>query len=118
MAYDEKFRKRAVEFKDKGHTFSQLKEVFGIDSKRYYLWKSNFEKTGKYTLKKPVLSRKRKIDKEELSEIISRNPDVFQSDLAEYFGCVQSSISKFMKNHGITNKKRPSPTPKKTKKSD
>ncbi|GHV52072.1 hypothetical protein FACS1894216_07570 [Synergistales bacterium] len=36
MAYDEKFRAHAVAFKDGGHTFKRLKEVFGICSATYY----------------------------------------------------------------------------------
>jgi hypothetical protein len=35
MAYEEKYRARAVEFKESGHTFEQLKEVFGIHSHTY-----------------------------------------------------------------------------------
>jgi hypothetical protein len=43
MAYDEVFRKRVIEYKNVGHTFKEVNEAFGVDSKRYY------------SLKKPVL---------------------------------------------------------------
>jgi len=33
MAYDERFRIKAVEYKDSGKTFAELKEVFGITSR-------------------------------------------------------------------------------------
>ena len=34
MAYDIDFIKRAVAYKQNGHTFSQLREAFGIPRKR------------------------------------------------------------------------------------
>jgi hypothetical protein len=39
MAYDEKFRRRIIEYKDAGHTFKEMNEAFGVDSNRYYSWK-------------------------------------------------------------------------------
>jgi hypothetical protein len=42
MAYDVVFRRRVIEYKNAGHTFKEVNEAFGVDSKRYY------------SLKKPV----------------------------------------------------------------
>src|SRR5215469_7910038 len=78
MAYDEKYRKRAVEYKDKGHTFKQLKEAFGIHSSDYYRWKRNMEEYGAY--KPPITekrTRKRKIDPVELKKFVEQHPDLF-----------------------------------------
>jgi transposase len=33
------YRKRAVAYKQEGHTFKQLREAFGIPSETYYQWK-------------------------------------------------------------------------------
>ena len=61
MAYDEKFRKKAVEYKGGGKTFAELKEVFGITNRSYYEWKQNKEQSGFYVLpKKERATRKRK----------------------------------------------------------
>ncbi|MDR2097576.1 MAG: helix-turn-helix domain containing protein [Spirochaetaceae bacterium] len=46
MAYDVVFRKRVIEYKDAGHTFKDIQEAFGVDSKRYYSWKKMLEQTG------------------------------------------------------------------------
>jgi transposase len=43
MAYDVVFRKRVIEYKDAGHTFKDVQEAFGVDSKRYYSWKKQLE---------------------------------------------------------------------------
>lgn len=49
MAYDEKYRGAAVEFKDSGHTFEELQEVFGVSNSTYYRWKTIKNTTGCYT---------------------------------------------------------------------
>ena len=46
MAYSIDYRKAAIEFKQDGHTFAQLKKVFKITSKTYYEWIELLEKTG------------------------------------------------------------------------
>ena len=112
MAYEEKFRQRAVEFKDDGHTFAEVEKVFGIDSNRYYAWKKIFAAAGKYVLSTKKHDRKRKIDKEELSKIVDKNPDILEKELAEIFKCSQPAVSKRLKKLNKTNKKRLSPTPK------
>ena len=39
MAYSNDYRKRAVEYKDSGHTFKELAEAFKIPPITYYDWK-------------------------------------------------------------------------------
>ena len=46
MAYDEKYRRRVIEYKDAGHTFKEVYEAFGVGSKSYYQWKKQIENTG------------------------------------------------------------------------
>ena len=46
MAYSIDYRKAAIEFKQDGHTFVQLKKVFKITAKTYYEWVNLFESTG------------------------------------------------------------------------
>ena len=41
MAHDEKYRARAVSFKDAGHSFDELRETFGV----YRAQESNFTNT-------------------------------------------------------------------------
>ena len=111
MAYDEKYRRKALEFKAAGNTFKRLKEVFGIESSTYYRWKNLLETTG--TLKStPPATRKRKIDSEELKRAIEEKPDVYLRELAEKFDCTGPAIQKRLKKLGITLKKRRSCIPK------
>ena len=48
VAYDEKYRAVAIEFKDIGHTFEELRDAFGIDDGTYYRWKTIKNATGNY----------------------------------------------------------------------
>jgi len=113
MAYDEKFRRKAVEYKDKGHTFKQLKDIFGISSSTYYKWRRNKEKSGFYVLPKTGKAvRKGKIDPEQLKAFIDKNPDMFYYEIAEKFDCSAPAIFKRCKQLKITHKKRHSPTQK------
>jgi transposase len=105
MAYDEKFIARAVDFKDRGHTFKQLKETFGICSYSYYKWKRMKERTGCYVLKSEKATRKRKIDSEELILAVKEKPDSYLRELAQKFNCSTVAVHKRLKQLKITYKK-------------
>lgn len=102
MAYDEKFRERAVAYKDNGHT-RQLKEAFGISSRTYYNWKKNKEIAGLFVLKVEQRTRKRKINPEELIAAVKEKPDIYLWELAEKFNSV-NAIHKRLKQLKITKK--------------
>jgi transposase len=115
MAYSIDFIRKAVEYKQKGHTFKQLKDVFGIPNETYYQWKEKLE-SGFYERKKPRQERKRKIDKEKLRQAVKENPDSYLHELAKLFGCSFQAVFAALKKMGITLKKRPLPTVKNPKK--
>jgi transposase-like protein len=39
MRYSIDYKKRAVAYKQEGHTFKQLREAFDIPPETYYIWK-------------------------------------------------------------------------------
>ena len=106
--------KRAVEYKNEGHTFKELHDVFKISSATYYDWKKKIE-NGHYKVKKKV-ERKRLIDKEQLQLAIKEKPDSYLHELAELFDCTPQAIFYALKKLKITLKKRPLPIPKNPKK--
>ena len=85
------FKKRAVLYKDAGHTFKQLHEAFGIPNQTYYLWKRNLQ--AGYYQAKGKRERKRKIDKETLIKTIAERPDAYLYELADLFGCSGQAVS-------------------------
>ena len=108
------YRRRAVAYKDEGHTFKDLQEAFRIPAETYYQWKKKLE-NGYYQT--PIIrERKRKIDKEELKKDIAENPDAFLRELAEKYGCTESAIFYALKKLKITIKKRLLPIQKNLRK--
>ena len=119
MAYCEKYRKAAVEYKDSGHTFEELKNTFKISSSTYYRWVAYKEEFGCFVPPRHgKLTRKGKIDPEKLMQAYEEKPDAYLREIAEQFGVSVVAIHKREKALKITLKKRPLPTQKKTKKQE
>jgi transposase len=110
MAYSIDFIKRAVAYKQKGHTFVQLREVFGIPALTYYDWEKKLE-NGYFDVK-IRRERKRKIDKEILKQAVEQKPDAFLREYAERFNCTPAAVFYALENLNITRKKRALPTRK------
>ncbi len=119
MAYDEKYRKAAVEYKNSGHSFKELKEVFKISSTTYYEWVAYKERTGSYVPPKTGKStRKGKIDPIALQKAVEEKPDAFLRELALLFDCSINAVHKRLKDQKITYKKRHLHTRKKMKRKE
>lgn len=115
MAYSVDYRKAAIEFKQSGHTFAQLKEVFKITARTYYQWLELLEKTGSLQFRN-ANERRGKIDLEELKLAVKEKPDAYLRELAAKFGVSTTAIHKRLAKHKITYKKRPSHTQKNQRK--
>ena len=114
MAYSIDFIKKAVDFKQNGHSFKQLREAFGIPPETYYQWKNNLQ-SGYYEIEKGVQERKRKIDRERLKKAVADKPDAYLYELAELFDCSPQAIFYMLQKMNITLKKRPLPIVKNLK---
>lgn len=114
MAYSVDFIKRAVAYRDEGHSFNQLREAFGIPDVTYYDWKEKL-KNGHYDVK-IKRERNRKIDKEALKQAVADNPDAFLKEYAEQFDCTPVAVFYALENLGITRKKRLLPIMKSARK--
>jgi transposase len=115
MAYDVVFRKRVIEYKDAGHTFKDVNEAFGVDSKRYYSWKKQLEQTGSLESKSPK-ERNGKINKSELVRLLEEHPDWYLREFAEKFNVCPQAIHKMFEKLGVTRKKKRLPIPKSRRK--
>jgi transposase len=117
MAYGIDYRKAAIEFKQNGNTFAQLKKVFKITSRTYYQWVELQETTGSLQFRN-ANKRQRKIDPEKLKQAVEEKPDAYLRELAAKFNVSEAAIHKQLKKLKITYKKRPSPTLKNPKKTE
>jgi transposase len=107
MAYSIDFIKRAVAYRQEGHTFAQLREAFDIPSTTYYDWQVKLN-NGHFdiTVKR---ERRRKIDKEALIKAVAEKPDAFLKEYAEQFNCTATAVYYALEKLNITRKKRPLP---------
>ena len=97
------YRLRAVAYKDEGHTFKELKEIFKIPAQTYYQWKEKLQ-NGYYETK-IIRERKRKIDKDELKQEVAKKVDAYLHELADKFRCTESAVFYALKRLKITRKK-------------
>ena len=119
MAYDEKYRKAAVEYKDSGHTFEELTNTFKISSTTYYRWVEYKQEFGCFVPPRyGKLTRKGKIDPNKLMQAYKEKPDAYLREIAEKFGVSVVAVHKREKALKLTLKKRRSRTRKKTKERD
>ena len=114
MAYTTDYRQAAIEFKQSGHTFAELKEVFKITPRTYYQWVELLETTGSLQYRN-ASQRQGKIDLEKLKQAVEEKPDAYLRELAVKFGVSTTAIHKRLEKHKITYKKRRSHTPKNAK---
>jgi transposase len=105
MAYSIDFIKRAVAYKQEGHTLKQLQEAFGIPAETYYDWKNKLENGFEFGVKAKN-ERNRKIDKEALKQAVADKPDAFLWEYAEQFNCSPVAIFNALEKLNITLKKR------------
>lgn len=105
MAYSVDYRKAAMEFKQSGHTFAELKEVFKITAKTYYEWVKLLETTGSLQFRN-ASERRGKIDIDKLKLAIKEKPDAYLRELAVSLGVSTTAIHNKLKKYKITYKKR------------
>lgn len=108
MSYSKEYRKRAVEYKEEGHTFKEVREVFKIPAITYYDWKEKLA-NGYYERKKKI-ERECLINKERLAEAVKEKPDAYLRELAEPFECTPQAVFYALRAMGISLKKRHIPT--------
>jgi len=104
MAYDEKYRRRALDYWGEGNSKRKTAEVFKISTSTLQEWKSKLNETGTLTPKKRKQTW-RKIDPEKLKTFIEEHPDAYLHEIATHFKCVVSAVEKALKRLKITHKK-------------
>jgi transposase len=107
MSYDEKFRQRAIEYWNEGHTKKATAEVFKVGETTLQQWKKQLAETGGL---KPKKRREtwRKIEPSRLAEYEKQHPDAYLKEIAEAFGCSEVAVLKALRRLRITRKKNDS----------
>jgi len=113
MAYDERYRKRAVEYRLEGNTVEKTSKVFKIGESTLKAWVRRYKESGEIK-NKPLNRTHKKIDPKKLELYVEKHPDAYLTEMAEVFNCTESAIRKALKRLKITRKKRPNATKNKT----
>lgn len=104
MSYDVKYRSRAIEYWNDGHSAKETSEVFSVSIRTLQYWKKQLKETGKL---EPKTRREtwRKIAPARLKEYLTQNPDAYLREIAEEFGCSDVAVLKALRRLKITRKK-------------
>jgi len=105
MAYSVDFRKKVVEYLERGNTQRSAAEVFEIHLETVNKWSQQYQKTGEL-IDKPPKRYFKKIDPEKLQAYVEKHPDAYLKEIAEAFGCSDTAIHKALLRLDITRKKR------------
>ena len=104
MSYSIKFRKEVIRFIDEGNSIKKTAVQFSIGETTIKEWKKLRNETG--LLETRALNRPhKKIDPQKLIAYLEENPDAYQREIAEHFGCVQNAVFEALRKLGITRKK-------------
>ena len=109
MAYSIDFRKKVIEFLEKGNSQRVAAEVYGINAETVNKWHQKYKRTGSLE-KEPVYRPFRKLDPEKLKSYVSEHPDAYLQEIGDAFGCSDTAVRKAFRRLGITRKKRRSGT--------
>jgi transposase len=104
MAYDKKYKKRAVEFHGEGNSIRQTAKTFAISPNTLNDWIQQYRKEGDFIRKQRVYNRK--ITESALTEYLEQNPDAYQAEIAEHFNTSQSTVNRTLRHYKISRKKR------------
>jgi transposase len=115
VAYDERYRKRAVEYRLEGNSIERTAKTFKIGESTLKEWVRRYKEIGEIK-NKPLNRTHKKIDPNALELFVEENPDAYLIEMAEAFNCTEAAIRKALKRLNITRKKRPSGTKSKTPK--
>ena len=104
MSYDIKFRRRAIEYWNDGHSKKETAKVFQVSHFTLQIWKSQLKETGTLEVKKRRETW-RKIEPTRLIEYLGQHPDAYLKEMAEEFDCSDVAILKAIRRLKISRKK-------------
>jgi len=105
MAYDKKFKLRAIEYHEEGNSTRQTAKVFKISPNTLNTWLKQYREHGDF-ISKPRLYTHGRLKEQEILDFLTKHPEAYQYEIAEHFDVSQAAIWKAFQRFGITRKKR------------
>lgn len=104
--HPEALRKRIVSYVEEGRgTAVEASKLYKVSFKSIYNWMRQKKEKGTLAPNKPISSRHRKINKEDLKRYVQEHPDHYLREIAEVFQVSNGAIFKALKAMKITFKK-------------
>ena len=91
MAYDSKFKLRAIEYQEEGNTIRKTAQVFKISPNTLNTWLKQYREHGGF-VSKPRIYTHGKLREQALLDFLDDNPDAYQYEMAEHFGVSQMAF--------------------------
>jgi len=104
MAYDIKYRRRAIEYWGEGNSKRKTAVLFKVSASTLQEWKSQLKETGTLASKKRKETW-RKIDPERLKKYNEEHPDAYLREIAAEFHCSIHAVEKALERLKISRKK-------------
>jgi transposase len=116
MAYDKKYRIRAVEYRKEGNTIEATAKIFKVGTATIKTWTKMYDENGGVIEFDAPRRTFKKIDPKQLALYVENNPDAYLSEIAAHFNCWPSAVERALKKQKITLKKKRNATKNKTPK--
>jgi transposase len=84
MSYSTDFRKKVIEFLEKGNSLRKAQKIFNVSVNAIQGWKKLQAETGELN-KRPLNRKPRIYDSEKLEAYVLENPTTYLKDIAEKF---------------------------------
>ena len=105
IAYDNKFKLRAIEYHKEENTIRKTANVFKISPNTLNTWLKQYREHGSF-VGKPRVYTHGGLKEQALLDFLADKPDAYRHEMAECFSVSQTAIWKALKRFGITRKKR------------
>lgn len=104
MSYPIIYRKRVIEYRQKGNKLKETSKVFKIAVSTIQRWEKQLKEKG--DLENKALNRPfKKINPEKLKEYIRNHPDTYIKEMAETFNYSTTAIIKYLNVQKLRKKK-------------
>ena len=104
--YSQDFRKKVIEYVNKGNSCHSASVRFEIASNTVRNWYKRYKSEGNY-LSRKVGGKKGRIGEQKVKTYVNNNPDFILSDMGKYFGMSAAGALYWLRKLGYSYKKKP-----------
>lgn len=114
-SYSQDFRRKVIEYVNKGNSCHNASMKFEIVSNTVRNWYKRYKLEGHFSPRK-VGGKKGRVSAEEVANYVKNNPNFISSEMGRHFGMTGPGALYWLQKLGYSYKKKPSPMWKQAKK--